>query len=171
MLTHPPTTKWRYPTITRALPPEVFDTVWAGVEALLPVHNETHPLGCHRRGPSHSPPRLVQIEGVQEDIGELLYDMDPDNSGRVIIVGAAFDSDGTILIRRGRQEDAKICPRWRTNYSLEDKLYMYDFIPALRYVQQRHSAFRERFLRWPQAKTSALPRPDPADSWRVHRRL
>ena len=32
----------------RALDPEVFDTVWAGVEALLPVHNETHPLGCHR---------------------------------------------------------------------------------------------------------------------------
>jgi transposase len=32
----------------RALAPEVFDTVWAGVEALLPVHNETHPLGCHR---------------------------------------------------------------------------------------------------------------------------
>ncbi len=32
----------------RALEPEVFDTVWAAVEALLPVHNETHPLGCHR---------------------------------------------------------------------------------------------------------------------------
>jgi transposase len=32
----------------RALEPEVFDTVWAGVQALLPVHNETHPLGCHR---------------------------------------------------------------------------------------------------------------------------
>jgi transposase len=32
----------------RALDPEVFDTVWAGVEALLPVHAETHPLGCHR---------------------------------------------------------------------------------------------------------------------------
>ena len=33
----------------RALEPEVFDTVWAAVQALLPVHNETHPLGCHRR--------------------------------------------------------------------------------------------------------------------------
>jgi transposase len=32
----------------RALEPEVFDTVWAAVEPLLPVHNETHPLGCHR---------------------------------------------------------------------------------------------------------------------------
>jgi transposase len=32
----------------RALVPEVFDTVWAGVEALLAVHNEAHPLGCHR---------------------------------------------------------------------------------------------------------------------------
>ena len=32
----------------RALEPEVFDTVWAAVSALLPVRNETHPLGCHR---------------------------------------------------------------------------------------------------------------------------
>ena len=29
----------------RALDPEVVDTVWAAIEALLPVHNETHPLG------------------------------------------------------------------------------------------------------------------------------
>ena len=33
----------------RALEPEVFDTVFAAVKPLLPVHNETHPLGCHRR--------------------------------------------------------------------------------------------------------------------------
>jgi hypothetical protein len=32
----------------RALEPEVFDTVWAAIEALLPVHAEIHPLGCHR---------------------------------------------------------------------------------------------------------------------------
>lgn len=32
----------------RALDPEVFDTVFAAVEPLLPVHNESHPLGCHR---------------------------------------------------------------------------------------------------------------------------
>jgi transposase len=32
----------------RALEPEVFDTVFAAIEPLLPVHNETHPLGCHR---------------------------------------------------------------------------------------------------------------------------
>jgi transposase len=32
----------------RALEPEVFDTVFAGITGLLPVHNETHPLGCHR---------------------------------------------------------------------------------------------------------------------------
>jgi transposase len=32
----------------RALDPEVFDTVFAAIEALLPVHAETHPLGCHR---------------------------------------------------------------------------------------------------------------------------
>jgi transposase len=43
-----PTTKWRYPTIMRALEPEVVDTVFAGIVGLLPVHNETHPLGCHR---------------------------------------------------------------------------------------------------------------------------
>jgi len=33
----------------RALEPEVIDTVWAGIEPLVPVHVETHPLGCHRR--------------------------------------------------------------------------------------------------------------------------
>ena len=33
----------------RALEPEVFHTVWAAIEPLLPVHIETHPLGCHRR--------------------------------------------------------------------------------------------------------------------------
>jgi transposase len=43
-----PTTTWRYPTIMRALEPEVFDTVWAAIEPLVPVHAETHPLGCHR---------------------------------------------------------------------------------------------------------------------------
>jgi transposase len=32
----------------RALDPEVVDTVWAAIEPLLPVHVETHPLGCHR---------------------------------------------------------------------------------------------------------------------------
>jgi transposase len=39
---------WRYPVIMRALEPEVFDTVWTAVSALLPIRNETHPLGCHR---------------------------------------------------------------------------------------------------------------------------
>src|ERR1022692_502101 len=32
----------------RALDPEVVDAVWAAIEPLLPLHNETHPLGCHR---------------------------------------------------------------------------------------------------------------------------
>jgi transposase len=32
----------------RALEPEVFDTVFAAIEPLLPVPPETHPLGCHR---------------------------------------------------------------------------------------------------------------------------
>jgi transposase len=32
----------------RALEPEVFDTVWTGVKALIPVPPRTHPLGCHR---------------------------------------------------------------------------------------------------------------------------
>jgi transposase len=32
----------------RALEPEVFDAVFAAIEPLLPVHRETHPLGCHR---------------------------------------------------------------------------------------------------------------------------
>lgn len=33
----------------RALDPEVVDAVFFAVEALLPVREETHPLGCHRR--------------------------------------------------------------------------------------------------------------------------
>ena len=32
----------------RRFDPEVVDTVWAGIEPLLPIHSETHPLGCHR---------------------------------------------------------------------------------------------------------------------------
>jgi transposase len=33
----------------RALDPEVRDTVWAGIAALIPVPPDNHPLGCHRR--------------------------------------------------------------------------------------------------------------------------
>lgn len=33
----------------RALDPEVRDTVWAAIEALIPTRPDTHPLGCHRR--------------------------------------------------------------------------------------------------------------------------
>jgi transposase len=32
----------------RALEPEVVDAVWAAVEALLPLRDDDHPLGCHR---------------------------------------------------------------------------------------------------------------------------
>jgi transposase len=32
----------------RALEPEVFDTVWAAIEPLVPVPVDRHPLGCHR---------------------------------------------------------------------------------------------------------------------------
>lgn len=32
----------------RAFDPEVFDAVWEGVETLVPVRVDTHPLGCHR---------------------------------------------------------------------------------------------------------------------------
>lgn len=49
VLTHSPTTQWRFPTIMRALDPEVFDAVFDAVEPLLPAHPENHPLGCHRR--------------------------------------------------------------------------------------------------------------------------
>jgi hypothetical protein len=30
----------------RAFDPEVFDAVWKGVEALIPVPHNEHPLGC-----------------------------------------------------------------------------------------------------------------------------
>ena len=33
----------------RALDPEVKDTIWEAIEALVPVPEDTHPLGCHRR--------------------------------------------------------------------------------------------------------------------------
>jgi transposase len=32
----------------RALDPEVVDAVWFAIEALVPVPEDTHPLGCHR---------------------------------------------------------------------------------------------------------------------------
>lgn len=32
----------------RALDPEVKDTIWTAIEALLPVAEDSHPLGCHR---------------------------------------------------------------------------------------------------------------------------
>jgi transposase len=35
-------------TIMRALDPEVFDTVWAAIEPLIPKPVDAHPLGCHR---------------------------------------------------------------------------------------------------------------------------
>jgi len=48
VLSKTPTTKWRCPTIMRALDPEVVDTVWAVVKPLVPVPADNHPLGCHR---------------------------------------------------------------------------------------------------------------------------
>ena len=47
------TTEWRYPTIMRALDPEVKDIVWKAVEPLIPVPKDTHPLGRHRRRKSN----------------------------------------------------------------------------------------------------------------------
>jgi transposase len=32
----------------RSFDSEVFDALWAGIEPLIPVRNERHPLGCHR---------------------------------------------------------------------------------------------------------------------------
>ena len=32
----------------RSLDPEVGDAVWSAIEALVPVREDTHPLGCHR---------------------------------------------------------------------------------------------------------------------------
>ena len=32
----------------RALDPEVKDTIWQAIEPLIPVPEDTHPLGCHR---------------------------------------------------------------------------------------------------------------------------
>lgn len=36
------------PTIMRALDPEVMDTMWPAIAALLPEPVDEHPLGCHR---------------------------------------------------------------------------------------------------------------------------
>jgi hypothetical protein len=32
----------------RAFDPEVKDALWSGIEGLIPVVNDPHPLGCHR---------------------------------------------------------------------------------------------------------------------------
>jgi hypothetical protein len=45
-----PTTEWRLTTVTRAIQPELLDTVWAAIKGLLPAHVEHHPLDCQRRG-------------------------------------------------------------------------------------------------------------------------
>jgi transposase len=46
--TKKPTTGWRSIPIMRALDPEVADTVWAGIEPLIPTRVDNHPLGRHR---------------------------------------------------------------------------------------------------------------------------
>jgi transposase len=33
--------------MTRAMDPEVADAIWAAIEPILPVPDDTHPLGCH----------------------------------------------------------------------------------------------------------------------------
>ena len=35
-------------TMTRALDPEVTNAIWTAIEPLLPRHQDSHPLGCHR---------------------------------------------------------------------------------------------------------------------------
>lgn len=35
--------------MTRALDPEVTEILWRSIEPLLPVVNDSHPLGCHRQ--------------------------------------------------------------------------------------------------------------------------
>jgi transposase len=44
----------------RAFDPEVKDAVWSGIEALIPVVNDPHPLGCHRP----KVPDRVCFEGI-----------------------------------------------------------------------------------------------------------
>jgi hypothetical protein len=39
-----------------ALPSRILEPLWYQFAALLPQHNDTHPLGCHRR---RIPDRLV----------------------------------------------------------------------------------------------------------------
>ncbi|MHB1763644.1 MAG: IS5 family transposase [Acidimicrobiales bacterium] len=48
VLTQPTNDQVEVPTIMRALDPEVGDTVWAAIAALVPPPDRTHPLGCHR---------------------------------------------------------------------------------------------------------------------------
>lgn len=33
--------------MTRALDPEVVEVIWATIEPILPVADDSHPLGCH----------------------------------------------------------------------------------------------------------------------------
>ncbi|MCP4963113.1 MAG: IS5 family transposase [Actinomycetia bacterium] len=40
--------QWRHSVImTRAMDPEVFDTIWTAIEPILPKPDRSHPLGCH----------------------------------------------------------------------------------------------------------------------------
>jgi len=49
----------------RAFDPEVFDAVWTAAEPLLPVHDDRHPLGCHRlRAPDRECFRVMVVRLV-----------------------------------------------------------------------------------------------------------
>ena len=73
----------------RALDQEVKDAVWAAVRARLPVREDSHPLGCHRR---RAPDRLC-FEGILNAVGDGLFLAD--RGAPVGLRGLGHDAAGT----------------------------------------------------------------------------
>jgi transposase len=82
----------------RALDPEVFDTVWAGVKALIPVPLETHPLGCHR-------PRALDRDCFEVMLVRLVTGCSFEDAERLC---AKKVSDTTVRARRDEWEAAGV---------------------------------------------------------------
>lgn len=82
----------------RALEPEVFDTVWAGVKALVPVPPMTHPLGCHR-------PRALDRDCFEVMLVRLVTGCSFEDAER--LCGSKV-SDTTVRARRDEWEKAGV---------------------------------------------------------------
>lgn len=107
---------WRYPTIMRALDPEVFDAIFAAAEPLFPPHPENHPLGCHR-------PRASDRDCFEVMIVRLVTGCSWEDAER--LCGSKV-SDTTARARRDEWEEAGVFAA-----VVEEALAAYDKIVGL----------------------------------------